>query len=110
MGHRKHTFAFSRRIVPPAYGASGPHDFAVRFNRTHQAQLLRPPTFVTIANAPLSGTPGAAVGLICRRSVIPEPKNAPRPGKVEVPTKSFSSPREINLQRMPDPIGDGAGI
>jgi hypothetical protein len=48
--------------LTPATGASGPHDFAVRFSRARQSQLSRPPlpapTSVTMANAPLSGQDG----------------------------------------------------
>ena len=46
--------------LTPAIGASGPHDFAVRFSRARQSQLSRPslpaPTSVTMANAPSLGT------------------------------------------------------
>ena len=57
------------RAWTPAYGASGPHAFAVRSSCTRQAQPLRPshprPTFVTIASAPLSGRDGHRCELIC---------------------------------------------
>jgi hypothetical protein len=43
--------------LTPAIGASGPHDFAVRFSHARQSQLLRPslpdPRFVTNAHTPL---------------------------------------------------------
>jgi hypothetical protein len=46
--------------LTPAIGASGPHDFAVRFSRARQSQPSRPPlpapTSVTMANAPSLGT------------------------------------------------------
>ena len=46
--------------LTPAIGASGPHDFAVRFSHARQSQLWRPPlpapTSVTMANAPSLGT------------------------------------------------------
>jgi hypothetical protein len=46
--------------LTPAIGASGPHDFAVRFSRARQSQHPRPPlpapTSVTMANAPSLGT------------------------------------------------------
>src|SRR5882757_350333 len=46
--------------LTPAIGASGPHDFAVRFSHARQSQLSRPslpaPTSVTMANAPSLGT------------------------------------------------------
>jgi hypothetical protein len=45
------------RNLTPAIGASGPHDFAVRFSRARQSQPLRPslpdPRFVTNAHTPL---------------------------------------------------------
>jgi hypothetical protein len=45
--------------LTPAIGASGPHDFAVRFTRrsskAHPRPPLPAPTSVTMANAPLSG-------------------------------------------------------
>jgi hypothetical protein len=48
--------------LTPATGASGPHDFAVRFSRARQSQPSRPPlpapTSETMANAPLSGRDG----------------------------------------------------
>ena len=46
--------------LTPAIGASGPHDFAVRFMRRSSKALPRPslpaPTSVTMANAPSLGT------------------------------------------------------
>jgi hypothetical protein len=43
--------------LTPAIGASGPHDFAVRFSHARQSQLSRPslpdPRFVTNAHTPL---------------------------------------------------------
>jgi hypothetical protein len=43
--------------LTPAIGASGPHDFAVRFSYARQSQLSRPshpdPRFVTNAHTPL---------------------------------------------------------
>src|ERR1700729_784078 len=46
--------------LTPAIGASGPHDFAVRFTRrsskAHPRPSLPAPTSVTMANAPLTGT------------------------------------------------------
>ena len=58
------TVAPKKRELPanltPAIGASGPHDFAVRFSHARQSQLSRPPlpapTSVTMANAPSLGT------------------------------------------------------
>jgi hypothetical protein len=48
--------------------ASGPHDFAVRIRRCRQQHHPRPPhpapTFVTMANAPLSGRDGHDIELI----------------------------------------------
>jgi hypothetical protein len=48
--------------LTPAIGASGPHDFAVRFTRrsskAHPRPLLPAPTSVTMANAPLSERDG----------------------------------------------------
>jgi hypothetical protein len=48
------------RNLTPATGASGPHDFAVRFSHARQSQHPRPPlpapTSVTMANAPSLGT------------------------------------------------------
>jgi hypothetical protein len=45
--------------LTPAIGASGPHDFAVRFNYARQSQPLRPPhptaRFVTCATPLSSG-------------------------------------------------------
>jgi hypothetical protein len=46
--------------LTPAIGASGPHDFAVRFTRpsskAHRRPSLPAPTSVTMANAPSLGT------------------------------------------------------
>src|SRR3954454_11188673 len=46
--------------LTPAFGASGPHAFAVRLCRARLSQHRRPshprPTFVAIASAPLVGT------------------------------------------------------
>jgi len=46
--------------LTPAIGASGPHDFAVRFTRrsskAHPRPSLPAPTSVTMANAPSPGT------------------------------------------------------
>jgi hypothetical protein len=58
--------------LTPAIGASGPHDFAVRFSRARQSQLLRPshpdPRFVTNAHTPLWWDGMAQeVKLICLR-------------------------------------------
>ena len=51
------------RNLTPAIGASGPHDFVVRSSCARQSQLSRPPlpapTFVTMANAPLTGRDGS---------------------------------------------------
>jgi hypothetical protein len=51
--------------LTPAIGASGPHDFAVRFSHARQSQLSRPPlpapTSVTMANAPSLGTGWRAI-------------------------------------------------
>jgi hypothetical protein len=48
------------KSLTPTIGASGPHDFAVRFSRARQSQPSRPPlpapTSVTMANAPSLGT------------------------------------------------------
>jgi hypothetical protein len=58
--------------LTPAIGASGPHDFAVRFSRARQSQLSRPslpdPRFVTNAHTPLWWDGMAQeVKLICLR-------------------------------------------
>jgi hypothetical protein len=58
--------------LTPATGASGPHDFTVRFSRTRQSQLSRPslpdPRFVTNAHTPLWWDGMAQeVKLICLR-------------------------------------------
>ena len=58
--------------LTPAIGASGPHDFAVRFSRARQSQLSRPslpdPRFVTNAHTPLWWDGMAIeVKLICLR-------------------------------------------
>jgi hypothetical protein len=58
--------------LTPAIGASGPHDFAVRFSRARQSQLWRPslpdPRFVTNAHTPLWWDGMAQeVKLICLR-------------------------------------------
>jgi hypothetical protein len=49
--------------------ASGPHDFAVRFKRSSsesaKASTASRPTFVTMANAPLSGETAAILPVIC---------------------------------------------
>ena len=58
------TVAPRKRELPenltPAIGASGPHDFAVRFTRpsskAHRRPPLPAPTSVTMANAPSLGT------------------------------------------------------
>jgi hypothetical protein len=58
------TVAPEKRELPenltPAIGASGPHDFAVRFTRcsskAHRRPPLPAPTSVTMANAPSLGT------------------------------------------------------
>ena len=57
------------RQLDASVGASGPHDFAVR-SRTVRRQATKTstasrPTFVTMANAPLSGETGEAVEVIC---------------------------------------------
>ena len=48
--------SFLKNLTHLPSGASGPHDFAVRFSRARQSQLPRPslpaPTSVTMANAP----------------------------------------------------------
>src|SRR6476660_10366061 len=55
--------------IDASTATSGPHAFAVRFNRARQSQLPRPPhprpTFVTIASAPLVGTGCMRCSLIC---------------------------------------------
>jgi hypothetical protein len=58
--------------LTPAIGASGPHDFAVRFSHARQSQLSRPslpdPRFVTNAHTPLWWDGMAQeVKLICLR-------------------------------------------
>jgi hypothetical protein len=58
--------------LTPAIGASGPHDFAVRFSHARQSQLWRPslpdPRFVTNAHTPLWWDGMAKeVKLICLR-------------------------------------------
>ena len=58
--------------LTPAIGASGPHDFAVRFSRARQSQPSRPPhpdpRFVTNAHTPLWWDGMAIeVKLICPR-------------------------------------------
>jgi hypothetical protein len=57
------------RKVDISVGISGPHDFAVRFRATRlsatKTSTASRPTFVTMANAPLSGGTGEAVELIC---------------------------------------------
>jgi hypothetical protein len=51
-------------------GASGPHDFTVRFYRSSsesvKASTASRPTFVTMANVPLSGETGWILPVICR--------------------------------------------
>jgi hypothetical protein len=58
-----------RHQVDISVGISGPHDFAVRLlvhsSRTPKASIASRPTFVTMANAPLSGETGKAVEAIC---------------------------------------------
>jgi hypothetical protein len=57
--------------LTPAIGASGPHDFAVRFSRARQSQLSRPPRptprVVTCATPLSSGGMAQEVKLICPR-------------------------------------------
>jgi hypothetical protein len=57
------------RRVDASIGASGPHGFAVRFlvhsSRALKASTASRPTFVTMANAPLSDETREAVGVIC---------------------------------------------
>jgi hypothetical protein len=59
------------RNLTPAIGASGPHDFAVRFSRARQSQLWRPslpdPRFVTCATPLLPGGMAIEVKVICLR-------------------------------------------
>jgi hypothetical protein len=63
------TVAPRKRELPenltPAIGASGPHDFAVRFTRcsskAHRRPPLPAPTSVTMANAPSLGTGWRAI-------------------------------------------------
>jgi hypothetical protein len=61
---RRHHYEFNT-----CKGASGPHDFAVRSSRARQSQPSRPPlpapTFVTMANAPLTGRDGGNTQVIC---------------------------------------------
>jgi hypothetical protein len=69
VAHRKREFPAN---LTPAIGASGPHDFAVRFSRARQSQLSRPslpdPRFVTNAHTPLWWDGMAQeVKLICLR-------------------------------------------
>ena len=61
--------------LTPAIGASGPHDFAVRFSHARQSQLWRPslpdPRFVTNAHTPLWWDGMAIeVKLICLRDQL----------------------------------------
>jgi hypothetical protein len=57
--------------LTPAIGASGPHDFAIRFNYPRQSQPLRPPhptaRFVTCATPLSSGGMAIEMKLICLR-------------------------------------------
>ena len=57
--------------LTPATGASGPHDFAVRFSHARQSQLSRPPhptaRFVTCATPLSSGGMATEVKVICPR-------------------------------------------
>ena len=52
--------AIASRCIDASTATSEPYDFAVRFSRARQSQHRRPPlpapTFVTMANAPLSRT------------------------------------------------------
>ena len=58
--HCRSSEALASSELDASIGASGPHDFTVRLRRARQSQHRRPPlpapTFVTMANAPLSGT------------------------------------------------------
>jgi hypothetical protein len=62
--HRRNTF----RQLDASVGASGPHDFAVRFRAARLAAPKRPPhpapTFVTMANAPHGGGTGRMMAVI----------------------------------------------
>jgi hypothetical protein len=72
--------------LTPAIGASGPHDFAVRFSRARQSQLSRPshpdPRFVTNAHTPLRWDGMAIeVKLICLRDQAPPLRHIGTTGK-----------------------------
>ena len=57
--HRRPSEALASLALDASIGASGPHDFAVRFRAYRQgasASTATRPTFVTMADAPLSGT------------------------------------------------------
>jgi hypothetical protein len=61
---RKH-----RRRLDISVGMSGPHNFTVRFKRpssaSAKASTASRPTFVTMANVPLSGETCEALEVIC---------------------------------------------
>jgi hypothetical protein len=67
--HHPRCDAEHRHQVEISVEISGPHDFAVRLpvhsSRTPKASIASRPTFVTMANAPLSGETGEAVDAIC---------------------------------------------
>jgi hypothetical protein len=63
--HRRNCF----RQLDASVGASGPHDFAVRISAARLARaaasIASRPTFVTMANAPLSGETAEVLEVIC---------------------------------------------
>src|SRR5579863_2130007 len=67
--HHRRRDAEHHRQLDASVGASGPHGFAVRRRRcsslSTEASIASRPTFVTMANVPLSDETREAVGAIC---------------------------------------------
>ena len=77
-------------------GASGPHDFAVRLKHRSsseaKASTASRPTFVTMANVPLSGETGEVLGVICPTRLG---KNVPSTDKRELSSANEKRSRDM---------------
>jgi hypothetical protein len=97
------------RPVDASIGASGPHDFAVRFKRpsseSAEASTASRPTFVTMANVPLSGETGAILPVICGSDQSRDLRRINTTGKSRKAGESESSAKQLPHRCNCEPTG-----